>query len=62
MLRLIFRRACSTTRGIVTSLVKALPYKFYASQLIDLGSQVRFRAVLTAYAFRREAAQVVNGE
>lgn len=62
ILRPIFRRACSTTSGTVTSLVKALPYKSYASQLIDLGSQAGFRAVLTAYAFRRGAAQVVNGE
>lgn len=60
--RPIFRRACSTTSGLVTSSVKALPYASYASQMSALGSGAGFRAGVTAYAFRRGAAQVVNSE
>ena len=62
MLRPVFRRACSTISGPVTSLVKALPYSSYASQMSALGLGAGFRADLTAYAFRRGAAQVVNSE
>ena len=58
----IFRRACFAADGPVTSLVKVLPYASYATYLNALGSGARFRTSLTAYAFWRGAAQVVNSE
>ena len=62
MSRPIFRRACSTVDGPVTSMVKALPYASYASHLSRLAIGAGFRASFTAYAFRRGAAQVINSE
>ncbi len=62
MCRPIFRRACSTIDGPVTSLIKALPHASYASYLSALALGAGFRASLTAYAFRRGAAQVINSE
>ena len=62
MPRPIFRRACSTVNGPVTSLIKALPYASYASYLSRLALGAGFRGALTAYAFRRGAAQVINSE
>ncbi|KAL6712955.1 hypothetical protein ACLMJK_009510 [Lecanora helva] len=58
--RPIFRRACSTTSETTTSLIKPLRYESLASQIGALGKGAGFRAPLTAYAFRRGAAQVVN--
>lgn len=51
MLRPIFRRACSTPGGLTTSLVKALPYTSFASQISALGAGAGFKAAFTAYAF-----------
>ena len=62
MPRPIFRRACRAASGLVTSLVKALPYRSYASQMSALGLGAGFRAAVTAYTFRRGAAQVVDSE
>ena len=62
MPRPIFRRACCMPGGLVTSSVKALPYRSYASQMSALGSGAGFRAGLTAYGFRRGASQVINSE
>ena len=62
MSRPIFRRACSTVNGPVTSMVKALPYASYASHLSKIAVGAGFRANLTAYAFRRGAAQVINSK
>ena len=62
MLRPIFRRACITVDGLTTSSVKAIPYASYASQISALGSGAGFRTGLSAYAFRRGAAQKVNSE
>lgn len=60
MPRPVFRRACFTVNGPVTSEVKALPYASYASHLSALALGAGFRANLTAYALQRGAAQVNN--
>lgn len=55
MLRPIFRRACITVNELITSLVKAILYTSYVSQISALGLEVGFRTGLSAYAFRRGA-------
>ncbi len=62
MSRPVFRRACSTVDGLVTSDGKALPYRSYASQMSALGLGAGFRTAITAYTFRRGAAQMINSE
>ena len=60
--RPIFRRACTTTNGLITSSIKVLSYQSFAPRIQALGKGAGFRARMTAYTFRRGAAQVVNSK